>query len=322
MTETVAAMVMMFSVLVPTKMWYAPDQDLTIEVQGDGPVQLMLTTFAGRQVEAEGEVRVEPGATVNLRDVFVQLDTPGTYLLYAVPPDGAVEDFVGTPLVIGVREDRRRAAVGGPIVIKIEPLRYAVMHTEEGELTMAFYYDVAPHTTDNFLRLAEGGFFDGLYFHRIVPGFVIQGGDPRGDGTGGPGYAIQAEFNERPHLEGVLSMARTGDPAEATGAMPRPEFANSAGSQFFVCLDYTTTRQLDRRYTAFGRVVDGMEAVRSIAEAPLADPRTGRPESPPVIQRVEVLTVERDRNPYPQLQNVIEGALPEVPVPGGEGREP
>ena len=142
---------------------------------------------------------------------------------------------------------------------------------------MVFYYDVVPNTAENFLRLSEEGFYDGLTFHRIVPGFVIQGGDPRGDGTGGPGYMINAEFSTKPHKEGVLSMARSGDPGEGTGGRPRPEFANSASSQFFICLDYAQTRALDGKYTAFGEVTDGMDAVKKIAATPLLIPAHGVP---------------------------------------------
>jgi peptidyl-prolyl cis-trans isomerase B (cyclophilin B) len=302
MTVVVASLVMAFSVLVPSKMWYAPDQAIEVRIEAEQPVRLVLTRFEGAALDPAGEARVEAGAQVNLRQVYPQVNEAGTYVLYAVPENGDLEQFVGTPLVIGVREDRRRGAPPGPMVVKVEPLRYATMHTEHGPLTMVFYYDDAPNTADNFLTLGEQGFFDGLVFHRIVPGFVIQGGDPRGDGTGGPGYQIQAEFNDRPHLEGVLSMARQGDPQEAGGAMPRPEFANSAGSQFFVCLDYAATRQLDRRYTAFGRVVEGMEAVRQIADTPIADQRTGRPRTPQAIQRVEVRLVDAQNNPYRLLE--------------------
>src|SRR3989442_8101703 len=106
------------------------------------------------------------------------------------------------------------------MVVRVEPLRYAVMQTAHGPVTMAFYYDIAPNTVSNFLTLSEQGFYDGLTFHRIAPGFVIQGGDPRGDGTGGPGYMIDAEFSDpkdsgRSHDAGALSMARSGDPGEA-----------------------------------------------------------------------------------------------------------
>jgi peptidyl-prolyl cis-trans isomerase B (cyclophilin B) len=202
--------------------------------------------------------------------------------------------------VINVLHDRRRNTPNQTLVTHIEPLRYAVAQTDQGELTLGFYYDVAPHTVDNFLELAVGWFYDGLTFHRIVPDFVIQGGDPLGDGTGGPGYQITAEFNDRPHLQGVLSMARNGDPLEQQPPypLPRPQFANTAGSQFFICLDYDKTKALDGRYTAFGKVVKGMETLKKIAAAPLADPSTGRPAKPPVIKQIQVRSVTAKENPY------------------------
>src|SRR5205085_8570237 len=186
-------------------------------------------------------------------------------------------DFVGTPLVIQVRTDKRRGAPPDPMVARVVPLCCAVIHTGRGDMSVAFYYDVAPNTVQNFLSLAHDGFYDGLKFHRVVPGFVIQGGDPKNDGTGGPGYNIDAEFNDRQHVEGVLSMARQGDPIEGQGALPRSEAANSAGSQFFICLDYAATKQLDRRYTAFGRVMDGLDVVQKIGATPVGGPHNDTP---------------------------------------------
>jgi cyclophilin family peptidyl-prolyl cis-trans isomerase len=109
---------------------------------------------------------------------------------------------------------------------------------------------------------------------------------------------IDAEFSARQHQPGVLSMARSGDPNEAGGAMPRSDFANSAGSQFFICLNYENTKQLDRRYTAFAKVIEGMETVTAIASAKIADPQTGRPETPPKILKAEVKPVTAKGNPY------------------------
>lgn len=110
---------------------------------------------------------------------------------------------------------------------------------------------------------------------------VIQGADPKGEG---PGYNVPAEFNDHPHIEGVLSMARTNDP-------------QSGGSQFFVCLDYANTKHLDNQYTAFGKVVEGMDAVKKIAATP-ADPQSGKPNTPQVIQSIEVKPVTAAENPY------------------------
>ena len=130
----------------------------------------------------------------------------------------------------------------------------ATIETSKGTITVELWDDVAPKHADNFLKLAKEGFYDGLNFHRIIPQFVIQGGCPNGSGTGGPGWTVDAEFNDREHHEGVLSMARSQDP-------------NSAGSQFFICLGRDHCQHLDGQYTAFGKVIDGIEVVREIGAA-------------------------------------------------------
>jgi len=138
----------------------------------------------------------------------------------------------------------------------------AIIETKFGEIELEFLSDKAPGHVKNFLDLARKGFYDGSTFHRVIPGFMIQGGDPNTKdlkasrsqhGTGGPGYNIKAEFNETPHKRGVLSMARAQDP-------------NSAGCQFFICVKDSAF--LDRQYTAFGRVVKGMEVADQIVSAP------------------------------------------------------
>jgi peptidyl-prolyl cis-trans isomerase B (cyclophilin B) len=120
-----------------------------------------------------------------------------------------------------------------------------------GEIRLEFYPEDAPKTVENFVTLAKKGFYNGLNFHRVVPDFVVQGGCPKGNGTGGPGYQIKAEFNKQKHLRGTLAMARSQDP-------------DSAGSQFYIC--YGTTQHLDGQYTVFGRVVSGMEHVDRIKQ--------------------------------------------------------
>lgn len=150
------------------------------------------------------------------------------------------------------------------------------LETTEGDLIVELWPDVAPAHTENFLKLSRQGFYDGLTFHRVLPGFVIQGGCPRGDGTGGPGWNVKAEFNDREHEKGVLSMARSQDP-------------DSAGSQFFVCLSREHCQHLDNQYTAFGKVIEGLDAVDKIADAPLADRRSGRPAKPATINKATVL---------------------------------
>lgn len=271
------------SVLTPAKTWVTPAGPLTVSVKAEGAERLVLTKF-GSNTEL-GSKDVSGESTPNLKEIFPQVKDPGTFVLYLVPKDKKLTEFSGTPLVIEVREDKHG---GGPMVTKVEPLRYAVMTTKQGPLTMAFYYDVAPNTVNSFLTLAEQGYFDGLLFHRIIKDFVIQGGDPRGDGTGGPGYNLEAEFNDRPHTEGVLSMARAGDP-------------NSAGSQFFICLDYGHTKALDHQYTAFGKVTDGMKAVKEIGAVP-TNGEEGHPLEKQVIEKVEVKPVTASENPYAGLQ--------------------
>ena len=129
-----------------------------------------------------------------------------------------------------------------------------LMRTSEGDIKLELWNDVAPGHTENFLKLIDEGFYDGLSFHRIIPGFMIQGGCPLGNGTGGPGWQIKAEFNDREHQPGVLSMARSQDP-------------DSAGSQFFICLTRENCQHLDGQYTAFGKVLEGMDVVKKIGQS-------------------------------------------------------
>ena len=120
-----------------------------------------------------------------------------------------------------------------------------------GEIRLEFFPADAPKTVENFVTLAKKGFYSGLTFHRVVPDFVVQGGCPKGNGTGGPGYTIKAEFNTQKHVRGALAMARSQHP-------------DSAGSQFYIC--YGSTPHLDGQYTVFGRVTSGMEHVDRIRQ--------------------------------------------------------
>jgi peptidyl-prolyl cis-trans isomerase B (cyclophilin B) len=309
--QSTLPLLMFMSVLFPAKLWVAPTQPLMINVRGGGECTLVLTDFAGKLILPNGE----PGSNQASGDqaVDLQLDysstlnTVGTYVVWAVPKGQSLPTFEGTPLVIEVRKDPTPTGPAGllppPLVIRIEPLRYAKLTADQGEMTIVFYFDAAPHTCDNFLSLAQGGFYDGLTFDRIAADFLIQGGDPRGDGTGGPGYTLPAEFNSRQHLKGVLSMARQTDPREADGSMPRSEYANSAGSVFFICLDPKKTRPLDHRYTAFGQVVEGMDAVDAIAKQPVGGPTADVPINPPAIKSIQVLAVTPMDNPYASMMN-------------------
>jgi len=137
----------------------------------------------------------------------------------------------------------------------------AIINTTEGTMVIQFWTDAAPNTIANFKKLAEKGFYDGTCFHRVIKGFMIQGGDPltkdpsKEDawGTGGPGYQIKAEFNDHPHVRGVISMARSQDP-------------DSAGSQFFIC--HGDPSFLDHQYTTFGKLIKGDDVLEKIATTP------------------------------------------------------
>lgn len=155
-----------------------------------------------------------------------------------------------------------------------------------GVVTAELYPDIAPNTVNNFIALIKEGFYNGLFFHRVIPGFVVQGGDPQGTGMGGPNYCIPGEFksngfdNPLEHSKGVLSMARASDP-------------NSAGSQFFIMLG--DAPHLDGDYAAFGKVIEGMEFVDSIAE--IKTDYNDRPYEDQVMECVTVDTLGIDYEP-------------------------
>ena len=163
---------------------------------------------------------------------------------------------------------------------------------ENGDIIKAeLYPEIAPNTVNNFISLVKKGFYDGLIFHRVIPGFMIQGGDPKGVGIGGPGYSIRGEFrsngfqNDLKHDRGVLSMARAMDP-------------NSAGSQFFIMHDVAP--HLDGQYAGFGKVIEGMDAVHR-AEAVRTNPWNNRPLRPVSMKKV---TVDERGAVYPEPETI------------------
>ena len=159
----------------------------------------------------------------------------------------------------------------------------AVIKTSDGVMVLEFWPEVAPGHVENFKKLAQKGFYDGTCFHRVIKGFMIQGGDPNTKdenkkeswGQGGPGYTIKAEFNDKPHVRGVLSMARTPDP-------------NSAGSQFFIC--HGDPRFLDKQYTAFGKLIKGDDVLEKIATTPTEGP--DRPVKRVNIEGVKIVPAD------------------------------
>ena len=170
------------------------------------------------------------------------------------------------------------AAAASPVPATADTTEVGVITTSEGVMVVEFYPDVAPHHVENFKKLARAGFYDGTAFHRVIPGFMIQGGDPNTKddnakdtwGMGGPGYTINAEFNSKHHARGILSMARSSDP-------------NSAGSQFFIC--HGDAGQLDGQYTVFGNLIKGFDVLDKIATTP-----TEAPDRP--IKRVSIISIK------------------------------
>jgi peptidyl-prolyl cis-trans isomerase B (cyclophilin B) len=164
----------------------------------------------------------------------------------------------------------------------------AVIKTSEGEMVVQFWTDAAPKTIENFKKLAREGFYDGTIFHRIVKGFMIQGGDPNSKdpakensyGEGGPSYKIKAEFNDHSHQRGVISMARSSDP-------------DSAGSQFFICL--APVPRLDHQYTTFGKLIKGADVLEKIGDTPVTRNSSGemsKPTNRVVIESIKIVPAD------------------------------
>ena len=197
---------------------------------------IFVTAFAAVAIFAG--CRKEEAQTDQKMEATAEVQTPN-----ATPaPDSAMPDDASNPQV--------------------------VMETDSGTIILELFPKEAPVTVENFLKLVNQKFYDGLIFHRVIPGFMIQGGDPKGNGTGGPGWTIKGEFGPRTHILGTLSMARTADP-------------NSAGSQFFICL--APASHLDGQYAAFGQAISGAEVALKIASVPRD--ATDKPLSPIHILR-------------------------------------
>ena len=163
-----------------------------------------------------------------------------------------------------------------------------------GSVVMELYPDIAPNTVNNFISLVKSGFYDNNSFHRLVPGFVLQGGDPDGNGTGGPGYSIKGEFtsngftNNLSHEKWVISMARG-------------QSMDSAGSQFFICID--DAKNLDGQYASFGRVIDGFENIEAIVEKEsVSETNSGKLRNNLVIKKAVVDTKGKDYSEVEKIQ--------------------
>ncbi len=171
-----------------------------------------------------------------------------------------------------VSKDKKKYDKPGDM--KIDPAKTytATIETDAGTMVAELYPKLAPQTVNSFVFLAREKFYDGVIFHRVIPGFMIQGGDPTGTGGSGPGYKLPAEFNDRKHDRGILSMARTSDP-------------NSAGSQFFVM--HARSPHLDNQYSVFGKVTEGLETIDKIVNAP-----TGANDRPTNPVKIKTITID------------------------------
>lgn len=265
-------------------------------VDDHGMPKFTLYTFSGEKLEATAAplpVKMADDASVNLAAFFPQIKEGGTYILAwkdAQPlvieelynPGHARKDLAAAQDQLNTLSDSDRKRVlteFTPTVTHIVPLEYAAIETDKGVIKARFAYDVAPHTSDNFITLSRQGFYDGTVFHRIIPGFMIQGGDSTGNiadraGSGGPGYQIMPEFSEKKHERGVLSMARAQDP-------------NSAGSQFFIM--HGVHPELDGSYAAFGDVFDGMPVVDEIVKTPVSGDNGAVTGPKPKIEAIKIL---------------------------------
>ncbi|MBI5779036.1 MAG: peptidylprolyl isomerase [Planctomycetes bacterium] len=207
-----------------------------------------ISLAAGAQVQEAFKL---PAATLGLWEITAYYQ-------------GSNKLFSAEPLKITIvppKSDKPEKPTDGELIAKIE--------TSKGTMKCRFFFNDAPNTVLSFLRQSKKGFYDNLTFHRIMKGFMIQGGDPNGNGSGGPGYCIKGEFNAHRHLRGTLSMARSSQNP------PIPLDNDSAGCQFFICHD--AAPKLDNQYTAFGELVEGTDVLDTIANIQTG-PNPGNPK--------------------------------------------
>ncbi|MBX3364596.1 MAG: peptidylprolyl isomerase [Phycisphaeraceae bacterium] len=278
----------------PEKTYYGKNRQMPMTVTipegvtGNAEIHLLRSVTA----EVVSKAPVEAGR-VDLASLFPQLwqgQGPGVVYAQLVVNDTRIGPAVVlTPMITPARmttgpspDSPPVARPGVPVFsgIRASVDVHIVMTTTAGEIVFRMRPDQAPNTTWSFIHLADGGFYDDIIFHRIIgprggrPGFVIQGGDPTGAGSGGPGFQIDLEPSRLPHDFGVLSMARSQD-------------LDSAGSQFFICLSREGTHFLDERYTSFGEAVSGAEVIRALGAVPTGP--QDRPIEPPRILSMKVV---------------------------------
>ncbi|MDX2148205.1 MAG: peptidylprolyl isomerase [Planctomycetota bacterium] len=278
--------------LTPDRTYYGVDRPIPMTivlpegVSGEVSVKLLEAASAKELASAAAS----PGP-VNLATLFESIwNDRSDKVVYAqlVVTSGEGENAtsrrIGPAVVLQPMTDRGLASLSGqnpvfrPTGSAYSGLRayvdqHVVIETSEGDIELRLRPDVAPNTVWNFRHLVGGGFYTDIQFHRVIQDFVIQVGDPTGQGNGGPGYVIDLENSRLPHAFGVLSMARTGDP-------------NTNGSQIFICLTRQRTQALDGKYTAFGEAVGGEDVIRKIGATPVAG---DRPTNPPMLKSARLV---------------------------------
>lgn len=274
MAQTLALVIVLLN---PVRGYFQPGQPVEVRIDqaalataGEGALSLALLSPEGT---VQATAQVPQGATsVDLAALFAG---PAGNVWDGKPhfvQAARGEEALGAPLVVVPLSPPNLQTPRSPDALRVYVEQRVVLRTSLGEVTVKLDPVVAPNTTRAFMDLVRDGFYTMIKVHRVVPGFVIQAGDPRGDGTGGPGYFLDLEPSRKEHQRGTLSMARQGHDV------------NTNGSQFFICLTREACAALDSKYTAFGEVVSGMDVVDKIAATPLADPARGRPTTPPLIE--------------------------------------
>lgn len=271
--------------MIPQKLYYGVGRPILVNVNtpqdGEAEIRLYRPGQPARTPHASATI---PGrGEHDLAQLFPELwESSDPALFYAQPFQGGLQ--FGSPLVIQPLVSPPRARSAGQQIswqaappqvsgVRVYVERHAIIETSMGEITLRMRPDEAPNTVYSFLHLAENGFYDDVIFHRIIPDFVVQGGDPTGTGSGGPGYNIDLERSQLPHDFGVVSMARSSDP-------------DSNGSQIFICLTRERTSILDGRYTGFAEAVEGADVIRELGA--VSTGAGDRPVDPPVIRRVRI----------------------------------
>jgi peptidyl-prolyl cis-trans isomerase B (cyclophilin B) len=265
---------------------------------GDVTGAFKIYAASGEEQKLTGAAAVNADGTVDLSAALPKLKEGGTFfLVWKDAPPLVIETLYnpgrGPKELAKIKSqidqlppDQQKQALASyaPVVTHMEMAMYAVITTDKGVIKARFAYDAAPHTIDNFVTLARQGFYDGSAFHRIISGFMIQGGDAWANvegsaGMGGPGYQVMHEFSDKKHVRGVLSMARSSE-------------VDSAGSQFFIM--HGANANLDGSYSAFGDVFEGMDVVDAIAKTPTSDSNgTVRGPKPKIVSvRIVPATVE------------------------------